>query len=222
MSAEELVRKLREAIINCEETEVVKEIAEQISKKNIDPVDVIQNHLVLAMKEVGDRFERGEYFLTHMMIAADGMQAATEILTGSLKGEDRKTFENRASKAKKVVIGTVKGDIHDIGKNMVAFLLRANGFNVFDLGKDVSPKSFVDEAEKIGADVIALSALLTVTRPFQADVISLLRERGIREKFKVVVGGGPTSPEWATSIGADDWAEDASGAIKIIKRMFPN
>jgi methanogenic corrinoid protein MtbC1 len=93
---------------------------------------------------------------------------------------------------------------------------------LFDLGKDVSPKSFVDEAERIGADVIALSALLTVTRPFQADVISLLKERGIREKFKVVVGGGPTSSEWATSIGADDWAEDASGAVKIIKRMFPN
>jgi trimethylamine corrinoid protein len=93
---------------------------------------------------------------------------------------------------------------------------------VFDLGKDVSPKRFVDEAEKVGADVIALSALLTVTRPFQADVISLLMEKNVRENFRVIVGGGPTSSEWAESIGADGWAPDASGAVRLIKQLFPD
>jgi corrinoid protein of di/trimethylamine methyltransferase len=222
MNKENSARRLREAIIRCEEREIVRGIAEEVTKSNVDPIDVIQNDLVLAMKEVGDRFERGEYFLTHMMLAAEAMEVATDILTQNLKGEERKALEYKTRKARKVVIGTVKGDIHDIGKNMVALLLRANGYGVFDLGKDVSPKRFVDEAEKVGADVIALSALLTVTRPFQADVISLLMEKNVRENFRVIVGGGPTSSEWAESIGADGWAPDASGAVRLIKQLFPD
>jgi len=217
-----LTKKFREAIINCEEASVVKDIAQELAKTKVNPIDVIQNDLVLAMKEVGDRFERGEYFLTHLMLAGEAMEAATDVLTRNLKEEGRKTLENAARKARKVVIGTVKGDIHDIGKNMVALLLRANSYNVFDLGKDVNPKNFVDEAEKVKADVIALSALLTVTRPFQADVINLLKERGIRERFKVLVGGGPTTADWAESIGADSWAADASETVKLIKRLFPD
>ncbi len=217
-----MTKKFREAIINCEEASVVKDIAQELAKTKVNPIDVIQNDLVLAMKEVGDRFERGEYFLTHLMLAGEAMEAATDVLTRNLKEEGRKTLENAARKARKVVIGTVKGDIHDIGKNMVALLLRANSYNVFDLGKDVNPKNFVDEAEKVKADVIALSALLTVTRPFQADVINLLKERGIRERFKVLVGGGPTTADWAESIGADGWAADASETVKLIKRLFPD
>lgn len=217
-----LVEKLKESVINCAEATVVREIAQQLMRTNADPVEIIQNDLVLAMKEVGDRFEKGEYFLTHLMLAGEAMQAATDVLTQHLQEGGKKALEDRERKARKIVIGTVKGDIHDIGKNILALLLRANGYNIFDLGKDVSPKDFVDEAEKVGADVIALSALLTVTRPFQADVINLLNERGVRKKYKVLVGGGPTTSEWAESIGADGWAPDASEAIKLVRRLLPD
>jgi trimethylamine corrinoid protein len=220
MSGEDLVKKLREAIINREDAEVVRGMAEEIAQAGIDAVEVIQNDLVPAVKEVGDRFERGEYFLTDMMLAAEALEAATEVLTHNLKEEGKRAFEDRIRKSKKVVIGVVKGDIHDIGKNMVALLLRANGYVVSDLGKDVSAKDFVDEAEKVGAHVIGLSALLTTTLPFQGDVINLLSERGVRGKYKAIVGGGPTTSEWATSIGADGWAPDASNAVRLVAELL--
>jgi len=220
MSGEDLVKKLREAIINREGAEVVRGMAEEIAQAGIDAVEVIQNDLVPAVKEVGDRFERGEYFLTDMMLAAEALEAATEVLTHNLKEEGKRAFEDRIRTSKKVVIGVVKGDIHDIGKNMVALLLRANGYVVSDLGKDVSAKDFVDEAEKVGAHVIGLSALLTTTLPFQGDVINLLSEKGVRGKYKVIVGGGPTTSEWATSIGADGWAPDASNAVRLVAELL--
>jgi len=222
VSKEDLVKRLREAIIQGEEPSAVRAIAQELAKTDVNTVLVIENDLALAMKEVGDRFEKGTYFLTHLMLAAEAMEAATDVLTQSLAKEGAKTLEQKREKAKKILIGTVKGDIHDIGKNIVALLLKANGYSVFDLGKDVAAKTFVDEAERMGAQVIALSALLTVTRPFQTEVVNLLRDRGLREKYKVIVGGGATTDEWAEEIGADGWAADASKALKLVKQLLPD
>ena len=211
---------MREAIIQGEELAEVRALAQEVAKTGVNTVLVIENDLASAMKEVGDRFENGTYFLIELMLAAEAMEAATDVLTQSLARQDAKTLDQKREKAK-VLIGTVKGDIHDIGKNIVALLLKANGYSVIDLGKDVAPKTFVDEAERTGAQIIALSALLTVTLPFQAEVIKLLEDRGIKAKYKVIVGGGPTTEEWAEEIGADGWAADASGAVKLVRELLP-
>ena len=119
-----------------------------------------------------------------------------------------------------VVIGTVKGDIHDIGKNIVAFLLEVNGFDVYDVGKEVSPMEFIERAEAVDAEIIALSSLMSTTMAYQAETIRYLEELGQREKYKVLVGGGPTSESWAEEIGADGWAKDAHGAVELVKELL--
>ena len=165
-----------------------------------------------AAKIVGEKFEKGEIFLVFLIQAGDAMMAAlSELLKAIPKGE----VPTRG----KVVIGTVQGDIHEIGKNVVAALLTANGFEVHDLGVDVPPMKFIEEAEKVGADVIAASALMTSTIGVQKDIVSLLESLGLREKYSVVVGGGATTAEWAEEIGADGWAETAIEGVKVISRL---
>jgi len=182
--------------------------------KGRDPLEVV-NALTEALKEVGQKFESGEMFLVHLVVAGEAARRATvEVLEPLLK----KRSEKRKSLGK-VVIGTVAGDIHDIGKNIVAVMLFAAGFEVLDLGKDVSPEDFIKEIRKSDADIVALSALLTTTLPAQREVIKALKKAGLRDNVKVLVGGAPATAKWAEEIGADGYGEDAIEAVKAAKRL---
>jgi len=209
---------LKRAVIDCDEEEA-KRIAREIVKvTNLDTIEVIEKFLSPAMETVGKKFETGEYFLAHLMLAGETMNSVMDILLKNISEETRAKLSQR--KGAKIVIGTVKGDIHDIGKNVVVSLLKAAGFEVFDLGKDVAPMEFVNTARKTKADVIALSALMTTTMPYQAEVIKLLDETGQRKDYKVIIGGGPTSQEWAKKIGADGWASTASQAAGLVREVM--
>jgi len=217
LKEEELVRELEQAIIsgNVEDT---ARIANEILKAELDPIKVIQEHLVSAMKLVGEKFENQEYFLADLMSAGEAMKVSTSILTSGMDRESIKRLESARSGV--VVIGTVKGDQHDIGKNLVALLLQANRFDIHDLGVDVSPQEFVEKAKGTDSDIVALSALLTTTVPYQAEVTNYLRDAGLRGRFKVMVGGGATSADWAKEIGAEGWAPDATKAVEVAKQIM--
>ncbi len=189
------------------------EAAKQVIEKGIDPVEAIEKGLSKGAIAVGEKFDKMEIFLTGLMMAADAMKAGMDVLLPHISKE-------KVVKKGTVVSGTVKGDIHDIGKNILVALLRANGFDVYDLGVDVSTSKFIEEAEKVKADIITLSALMSSTIGGQKDVIDYLKETGKREKFIVMVGGGPTTREWVEEIGADGWAETATEAIKLASELI--
>ena len=174
--------------------------------------DVILNQaLIAAMDEVGRRFEAGDFFVPEMLIAARAMQAGLALLKPHLADAEVKS-------AGKVAIGTIKGDLHDIGKNLVAMMLEGAGFEVNDLGVDVTPETFV-QAAKSGAQVIGMSALLTTTMPNMKNTIEALSSAGVRDKVKVVVGGAPVTEDYAKRIGADAFAPDASSATRVIRKL---
>ena len=212
MSKEELFKKLSEAVIACDSQAVV-EAAKQVIEKGIDPVEAIEKGLSKGAITVGEKFDKMEIFLTGLMMAADAMKAGMDILLPQISKE-------KIVKKGTIVSGTVKGDIHDIGKNILVALLRANGFDVYDLGADVPTSKFIEEAEKVNADIITLSALMSSTIGGQKDVIDYLKETGKREKFIIMVGGGPTTREWVEEIGADGWAETATEAIKLASELI--
>lgn len=209
---EEIIRRLRESVISYDE-KGVKEAALAAIEEGIDITEAIEKGLSEGIREVGEKFDKLEVFLTELMLAAEAMKAGMNILLPKIPKE-------KILKRRKVVIGTVKGDIHDIGKNIAAALLTASGFDVYDLGTDVSISKFVEEAEKNEADIIALSALMTSTISGQKDVISYLKESGKRENYIVMVGGGPTTNEWAEEIGADGYAETAKEGADTALRLL--
>lgn len=206
-----------EAVVNGDE-EAARKLSEEIVKSGADPLDVIQNYLSPAMKRVGEKFENGEYFLTNLMLSAEAMKSATSTLTAKLDKDARSRLKGDTKGV--VVIGSVAGDIHDIGKNILSLLLQAYGFEVHDLGRDVPSMAFVEKAQEVNAGVIALSALMTTTRPSQKDVIDVLDGMGLRSKFVVMVGGAPTTKEWAEEIGADSWAETAEQGVRLIQTIM--
>jgi len=167
------------------------------------------------MQVVGDRYECGDYFIPDLMMAAEAMKAAMEVLEPELmaRQEQRRILGT-------VVIGTVEGDIHEIGKSLVAAMLGAAGFQVHDLGVDVSVDRFVEQVKATNANVLGLSALLTTTMRNQEAVIEALKEAGLRQRVKVVIGGAPASPEWAATIGADGYAENANEAVGVVKELL--
>ncbi len=175
-------------------------------------VDILQQGLIAAMAEVGQLFEDGEYFVPEMLIAARAMKAGLAILQPLL-------VDSGIEPVGRVAIGTVKGDLHDIGKNLVAMMLEGAGFEIVDLGTDVTPDQFV-AAVKDGVDLVGLSALLTTTMPSMATTIQALNESGLRDKVKVMVGGAPVTPEYASQIGADGYATDASQAVTLAKSLI--
>ena len=209
---EAVIRKLREAVIACDK-EAVIEAAQEVIEKGLDPVEAIDEGLSKGAIAVGDKFDKLEIFLTELMMAADAMKAGLDILLPAIPKE-------RISKRGIVVCGTVKGDIHDIGKNIVSAMFMANGFEVHDLGVDVPTSKFIQEAERAGADIITLSALMASTLGGQKDVIDYLRATEKREKIIVMVGGGPTTREWANEIGADGYAETATEAVKVALELI--
>lgn len=192
----------------------------ETTKKALDiglsPGDIIENGLGKGLKTVGEKFEKCEIWLMHLVAAAEAAQRAIVEL---LEPEILKRKETRTSLGK-IVIGTVAGDIHDIGKNIVRALLTAAGFEVHDLGKDIPVKDFIDKVRETNASILAASALLTSTAPMQRDIVEALKKEGIRKKVKVMVGGAAVSAEWAEEIGADGYAPNAAAAVELAKKFM--
>jgi corrinoid protein of di/trimethylamine methyltransferase len=181
----------------------------------LEPMSIIRDSLMPGMNIVGEKFASGEYFLPDLIIAADGMQKAMDLLEPELRARQQ-TLETAGI----VVLGTVKGDIHEIGKSLVGTMLSANGFKVYDLGVDVPTQNFIDKLKEVNADIIGLSALLTTTMTVQKEVIQALTEAGLRDKVKVLVGGAPVTRSWTDEIGADGYAEDAMGAVQVARKLM--
>lgn len=179
-------------------------------QEGVTPSDIIEKGMSSGMKKVGERFARYEIYLPELMMAAEAWEHAMKILEPKLlaAGAERK-------KVGRVVLGTVRGDVHSIGKNIVGAMLKMNGFEVFDLGADVAASAFVTKAEEVGANIIAASALMSTTIPQQKEIIEHLEARGVRDKYCVLVGGGSTSQEWADSIGADGYGRTAGDATAL-------
>ena len=188
-----------------------EDVATRALAEGIKPSDIMQNGFVRGIQEVGELFESGEVFLPELMMAADAMAGATEVTNAALEGGAAETKGT-------VVIGTVQGDVHDIGKAIVIAYLKANGYEVTDLGRDVSAEAFIDTATELKADVIGMSALLTTTMEEQKKVIKRVRDEGL--PFKTVVGGAPCTQRWADQIGADAYAEDANDGVKKMDALL--
>jgi corrinoid protein of di/trimethylamine methyltransferase len=204
--------KYKEVIINGDR-ELAKKLANE-AITNKEDINKIIDAFSEAIRHVGDLFEEGEFFLPELMRSAEAMKGAMEILTPALTEgaqEDRIVG--------KVVIGTIEGDIHDIGKTLVASMLQAEGFEVHDLGADVSVDAFIEKAVEVDANLICISALLTTTMVGQKKLIEDLKEKGLRNKFKVMIGGAPVSKNWVEEIGADGTAENAISAVKLAKKL---
>ncbi len=178
---------------------------------------ILAEGLMSGAEEIGRRFERGEYFLPELMMSGQALKAAMEILRPAL-AEDVSTSTGPISA--RIIAATIQSDIHDIGKNIVVSMLTAAGFDVMDLGVDVPIKNIIDRAEEAGANIIALSALLTTSMPFMRDLIDLLDIRGLRGKYMVMVGGAPVTEEWAKSIGADGTARNAADAVRLARSLI--
>jgi corrinoid protein of di/trimethylamine methyltransferase len=211
--SKEVINNLKDAVLNYDE-EAAKKAAEEAVKANIDPMEAIRS-LSGAISEVGERFHRQDIFLPHVVMAADAMQAAVEIIHQSMSSE-----EVSKSKIGTIVLGTVEGDLHDIGKNIVQMMLVAAGFEVIDLGRDVKVDDFIRRANEVNADLIAVSCLMTTTMPYQREVVEELKRLNLRDKFKVLVGGGPVTQGWADTIGADGYGEDAYKAVDVVKSLL--
>jgi len=211
---DELFGKLRDAVLSGDPDEAVK-LCKKVVEAGLDPLEAIEKALVAAILELGDKWVRGEAFIVDLVAAADAMKAGMAILREEVvrKGKTVK-YLGRA------VIGTVEGDIHDIGKSIVAALWEAAGLEVIDLGVDVSPSKFIEAIRQYNPDIVGMSALMTNTMLKQKETIEAVRQAGLRDKVKIVVGGAPTTEEWAKEIGADGWAPDAISAVKLVKKLL--
>ncbi len=173
------------------------------------------DRLSAGMREVGDQFGTGDIFLPELMLAARAMQSAMDVLQPRLLESSEATVRRGT-----IVIGTVKGDVHEIGKDIAITMLRAAGFDVHDLGRDVNALDFVKRAEELRADVIGASALMTTTMPAQKELVDILVAKGLRDKYHVILGGAPVTPEWVAEAGADSWGEDAGTAVKVLEKAM--
>jgi trimethylamine corrinoid protein len=214
MSTDELYQAMSQSVIDGE-PEQAEELAHKAVSLGLEPLEVIDHGYTYGMNVLGDRFARGEIFLPHLVMGGEAMKAAIAVLEPELARR-----QQQRQVLGKVVIGTVAGDIHEIGKSLVATMLSANGFQVFDLGVDVPVSTFVEKASEVGADIVGLSALLTTTMLNQGKVIESFQEAGIREKVKIMVGGAPVSQSWAEQIGADGYSENAVGAVALAKELM--
>lgn len=189
------------------------ELTQQLLNEDVQPEDVLNQGLTSAMNEVGDLYERQEYFLPEMMAAAQAMQAAMGLLRPLLT-------ERSIGPAATALLGTVKGDLHDIGKNVVGMMLEGAGLRVIDLGPDVAPEVFAEAVKEHEPDIVGMSALLTTTQPMMLTTIKVLEEAGVRDQVKVVIGGPPTNASYAEEIGADGYAPDASQAVRKVRELL--
>lgn len=188
----------------------VKKLVQQALDEGVDAKEILEEGLLSRMMTIGGKFKRNEVFVPEVLVAARAMNAGVTIL-------EPKLIEIGNEPIGKAVIGTVKGDLHDIGKNLVVMMMKGAGFEIVDLGTDVPAEAFVDKAEEIGADVIGMSALLTTTMPNMKDILDVLEERGLRDKYIVMAGGAPVNQAFADQIGADYYTEDAASAAEVAK-----
>ncbi len=203
--------KLFDAVLNGDQKTAVAVTQEALAEGR-DPMELITQYMVPAMDEVGRRFECEEYFVPELLLSARAMKGSLELLRPLLAASG-------AEPAGRVVIGTVKGDLHDIGKNLVASMLEGGGFEVIDLGADVGPARFIAAVREKNARIVALSALLTVTMPSMRKTIEALKEAGVRDHVKVMVGGAPVTPQFADEIGADGYGENATAAVALARKF---
>ena len=201
---------LKEAIV-AGKLEDAKAIVNEAIEAGMDAQDIINNYLIKGMEEIGQRFEEGKAFVPNLLLAARAMKGCLEILKPRLKDASGASLGT-------LVIGTVKGDLHDIGKNLVASMLEGCGFEVINLGVDISGQQFVEAVRKYNPQIVCLSALLTTTMSYMKEVIDTLDSEGLRQNVKVLVGGAPVSEEFAMQIGADGYSSNANGAVVLAKR----
>ena len=211
---DEIIAKAKEAIANFD-NDAAAAAAQEALDAGISPVDMIQEGFTTAMNEVGDQFEAGTLFLPHVIAASEAMTAGVDVLTPALEA-----LGSEMESKGKIVIGTIEGDIHSIGKDIVATMLKIAGFEVFDLGRDVPINDYVEKAKEVGAQVVASSALMTTTMVSQIQIEEQLKEAGIRDSLKTMVGGAPVTQDWADKIGADVYGENASDVVTKLKEMF--
>ena len=214
MEQQEILENLSMAIIEGDEDKA-KEYAKEVLIGKMDPLKAVEQGLSKGMITLGERFEKGEVFLPDLLIAADAFNIAIGVLKPAMEAQKK-----QVAKLGTVLIGTVNGDVHGIGKNIVAIVLEAYGFEVVDIGVDNPSLKFIEAAEKVKADVIGLSSLMTTTMPAQKEVIDILKEMNLRKKYLVIIGGGPVTKEWADKIGADGYAESAFQAVDMIKELL--
>jgi len=211
---EEILERLS-AAVQAYDADAAAMTAKEAIENGVSPVKAIEKGLAVGLRVIGDKFEAGELWLPHLVLGAEAMEAAIKVLEEHMPLE-----ELEATSRGTVVIGTVEGDLHDLGLRIVASMLRASGFRVHDLGCDTSSMDFIDKAKEAKADIIALSSLMTTTMPFMKDVIEALEAAGTRDQYKVLVGGGPVSKEWAKGIGADGYGRDAAEAVRVAMELL--
>jgi 5-methyltetrahydrofolate--homocysteine methyltransferase len=208
---EEILAEIRDGVMNGDLARVEEKVTEAL-EAGVDPEKILKQGMIQAMAKVGKLFEEGEYFVPEMLIAARAMKGGLAILQPRLVDADVKP-------AGRVVAGTVRGDLHDIGKNLVCMMLEGAGFQIKDLGTDVSPEDFVSAVQSGGVDIVAMSALLTTTMPNMETTIKALEDAGVRDQVKVIIGGAPVTEAYAEKIVADGYAADASRAVKLAQRL---
>lgn len=213
MDSKLILENLMAAMIEGDQAKA-RENARAVLDSHLDPLKALEEGLSRGMAVVGERFEEGEAFLPELLTAAETFNSAMEILKPAIDAQKR-----QMGRTGTVVIGTVRGDVHNIGKNIVSTVLETQGFDVVDLGVDNSPLRFIEEAEKAKADVIALSSLMTTTMPGQKEVVETLKEMKLRDKYAVIVGGGPVTRAWADEIGADGYGSGPAQAVELVKGM---
>lgn len=205
------LKDLYEAILNGD-GKTAYAITKQALDEGVDPLEIVSRHMIPAMDEAGKRFECEEYFVPELLLAARAMKGSLELIRPLLAARGDEP-------AGRVVIGTVKGDLHDIGKNLIASMLEGGGFEVIDLGTDVSPEKFVQAVQERKPNLVCLSALLTVTMPSMKTTIDALKSAGVRDSVHVVVGGAPVTEQWAREIGADAYGPNAAAAVPLARRL---
>lgn len=191
----------------------VKKLVQASIDEGVDPVEIVNNALIVGMSEIGELFKNNQIYVPEVLIAARAMQAGLTVVKPLLVDRDIKPIA-------KVAIGTVKGDLHDIGKNLVAMMMEGAGMEVIDLGIDVAPEKFVDAVITYGVDIVAMSALLTTTMPYMRETIEALEAAGLREQVKVIIGGAPVTQSFADEIGADGYSSDAASAAELAKALI--
>ena len=210
-SKEKLFADLADAVVDMDEEKAVT-TAERVVALKVDAYEAIDRGLSVGMARAGELFEEEEYFIPELLICSDAMYAGLDVLKPHIRSAT-------AGEKQKVVIGVIEGDTHDIGKNLVKIMLETSGFDVTDLGRDIAPARFVETAREINADIIALSTLMTTTMDGMGEVVRHLSEQGVRDRFKVIVGGGPISQGFAERIGADGYAVNAADAVRLAKSL---
>ena len=216
MAREELMQKAFEAIVEADEDMAV-EVLDAGAAEGITAVDLLQEGFSKGMNELGDQFSRGEIFLPELIFATEVMKVVTDRVDEELAAQG-----DAGTEKGKIVIGTVEGDVHDIGKGICVSMLKASGFEVYDLGREVPADTFIEKAEEVGADIIGTSALLTTTLTVQQELENKLNEKGIRDKYATMVGGSPVTKRWAEKIGATAYSEDASECCQVALDILAN